>query len=176
MMTPQGPYEHKRTGKRTTWRVQVGTAGGKTRTFHFSTEQDAQRALDAIAACAEGPATGTAAISHRDPDGTLEWSSELLDKINAALVRQPGDRDLQALARLTASLSTARSKLVSHEKIEREFAALKTTVGEILMARKRGVRTPAGSVRSYRRDPAGEGPTTSTPPAPRTQPRRPSNG
>jgi hypothetical protein len=140
MSKVQGPYEHHdKSRDETTWRVILTHKPGDQSVHHFSTKKDAAKAIEVAREVQAGGSTKP--IPMRAPDGTLEWSCDVLDKIAKRLCRNPNDLNLQALARTMSQVQSARSKSQNQEQTARKVASLEKAVSEITSARKKGIRS-----------------------------------
>ena len=155
MSTIRGPKRHedKSTGV-VTWRVFVRESESRMTTHHFHDEADAKKAIKVAKQFAS---IGTDPIEMRDPDGTLEWSTDALDEMTKKVLAAPNDLNLQTAARTIVALQGARGKMRNTDKLYADFAQLKADVMEVVTARKKGTRSPAGrGLRTQRRNKAAK--------------------
>lgn len=72
-------------------------------------------------------------------DGTLGWWFDLLGNLSYTLAKTK-DKDLRQDLRAIAGAAIAAKNLWDHTATEREFEALKTTVQEMISAKKHGTK------------------------------------
>ena len=86
------------------------------------------------------PFRGTPAIKTPPYDGSAAWYVKVAGRIATAMCADPINRDLQAVSRAFAALSTAARGYIQRAELEAEVAELRKQVLDMMEARRYGSR------------------------------------